>query len=186
MTVTSMLPRRFLPAAATLVASLLLAACATTERALPAPSASAGGIVVGDPSGEAFPIDTPSPTPLATPPPTPPPSPTIAPAADGFSAVVAACGRVSSGACQGQLSTLDGVSRFVALVSFSAAKRGDTIEAVLEGPSGPLRTGPYALQGGGSGYYYAEFALPSLAPGTYTLTALRNGSTVAQTVLPRN
>lgn len=184
MTAIAMLPHRSIPAA--VATSLLLAACGAADGALrePEPSASAGGIVVGDPAGEAFPAETPSPTPVATPPPTP--SPTIAPAVDGFSAVVAACARVSSGTCQGQLTTLDGATRFVALVSFSAARQGDTIEAVLEGPSGPLRSGPYALQGGGSGYYYAEFALPSLTPGTYTLTALRNGSTVAQTTLPRN
>lgn len=179
-----MLSHGFLRAPATFAAALLLAACGATDGADPAPSAPAGGIVVGDPAGEAFPVETPSPTPVATPAPTP--SPTIAAAADGFSALVAACASVANGACQGQLSTLDGATRFVALVSFSAARRGDTIEAVLEGPSGPIRTGPYALQGNGAGYYYAEFGLPSLSPGTYTLTALRNGSTVAETTLPRN
>ena len=159
----AMLPRGPLTASATLATCLLLTACAATDNAPPTPSASASGIVVGEPEGEAFPVETPSPAPTGTLPPTP--SPAIAPAADGFNALVAACALVADGTCQGQLNSLDGATRFVALVSFSAANRGDIIEAVLEGPSGPLRTGPYALQGSGAGYYYAEFSLPSLAPG---------------------
>ena len=72
-----------------------------------------------------------------------------------------------------------GTASFTALVTFTDANAGDTINVVLTGPSGTFAGGPYTLGGGGDGYYYSNFSVPNLAAGTYTLTASRNGSDVA-------
>jgi hypothetical protein len=104
------------------------------------------------------------------------------PAADGFTAVIRACESISGSSCNGQLGTLAaGSATFTALVTFTAANSGDQLNAVLNGPSGTIAGAPYALQGSGDGYYYSQFQAGGLPPGSYTLTATRNGNEVAVT-----
>lgn len=125
-----------------------------------------------------------SPSPTAAP--TPTVAPTPAPQADGFTAVVRACQSISGSSCNGEYGTLPpGVDRFTALVTFTNANAGDTINVVLTGPSGTFAGGPYTLGGGGDGYYYSIFTVPNLASGTYTLTASRNGADVASTTFTK-
>ena len=150
-------------------------------------------VVVGEPGGgvlssgaeaptgsaTAAPTSTPSPTAEPTPAPTPTPQPV---AADGFTAQVLACQSISGSACNGQLGTLPpNAGSFTALVRFTDANGGDVMNAILTGPSGTITGAPYALQGGGDGYYYSTFTAGGLAPGRYTLTATRNGDPVATT-----
>lgn len=170
-----------------------------------ASSASASpSIVVGQPGGEVIPSDTPTaeptptsvptpeptatPTPEPTPAPTPEPTPQPTPqpvAADGFSAEVLACRSISGSTCNGQLGTLPpNAGSFTALVRFTDANAGDTMNAILSGPSGTIQGGAYTLQGSGDGYYYSTFRA-ALPPGTYTLVATRNGQQVAATTFTR-
>jgi hypothetical protein len=126
-------------------------------------------------------------TPAPTPAPTATPAPTPAPQADGFSARVQACQSISGSNCNGEYGTLPaGAGSFTALVTFTAANAGDTINVVLSGPSGTFAGGPYTLQGGGDGYYYSTFSVPNLAAGEYTLTASRNGTDVATTTFTKD
>jgi hypothetical protein len=170
----------------------VLAGCASdgAPQGSPTPPPS---IVVGQPGGgvttteSAVPAATPLPTltpaatPTATPAPTPPPV-----AADGFSAEVLACQSISGSTCNGQLGTLPpGDGSFTALVRFVDANAGDTINAILNGPPGTVSGLPYTLQGGGDGYFYSTFTAGNLPPGTYTLTATRNGIEVATTSFER-
>jgi hypothetical protein len=149
-------------------------------------------VVVGQPGGEVVPV-SPSATIAATPGPTATPTPTAEPtpeatpeptpaSADGFTAEVLVCRSISGGSCNDQLSTVPGdLSSFTALVRFTDATAGDTVNAVLSGPSGTIPGGAYTLQGGGDGYYYSTFQVPNLPNGDYTVTATRNGSDVATT-----
>ncbi len=68
---------------------------------------------------------------------------------------------------------------------FTDANGGDTMNAVLDGPSGRIDGFPYTLQGSGDGYYYSQFTAGGLPGGTYTLTALRNGEPVATTTFSK-
>lgn len=160
-------------------------------------------VVAGQPGGEVLtpapvPSDTPQPTPIPTlepadtpeptpeptaePTPEPTPEPPPPPQQDGFTAEVLACRSISGSNCNGQLGTLPAsASSFTALVRFTDANAGDTMNAVLDGPSGRIDGFPYSLQGGGDGYYYSEFQAGNLPGGAYTITALRNGEPVATT-----
>ncbi len=148
-------------------------------------------IVVGEPGGGVLSSETPAPT--ATPIPTVVPEPTATPAptpqpqtADGFGAQVFACQSISGSSCNGQLGTLPpGAGSFTALVTFTDANAGDTINAVLDGPAGTIPGGAYTLQGGGDGYYYSTFSAGGLPAGNYTLVATRNGDQIANTVFTR-
>ena len=148
-------------------------------------------IVVGEPGGGVLAPETPAPT--ATPIPTVVPEPTATPAptpqpqtADGFGAQVFACQSISGSSCNGQLGTLPaGAGSFTALVTFTDANAGDTINAVLNGPAGTIPGGAYTLQGGGDGYYYSTFSAGGLPAGDYTLVATRNGDQIANTVFTR-
>ena len=155
-------------------------------RASPSPS-----VVIGEVGGVIVtPAPTPSPTvapsvaPVASaaPEPTPNVAPTPVVVADGFSAEVLACRSISGSTCNDQLGTLPAnAGAFTALVRFTAANAGDTLNATLSGPSGPIAGFPYTLQGNGDGYYYTQFQVGSLPGGEYALTATRNGSQVAST-----
>lgn len=163
------------------------------DKAQPAATATAApSVVAGQPGGEVLetptpepvitpiptvaPVATPTPTPAPTPPPTPPP------AADGFSAEVLACRSISGSTCNTQLGNLPpSAGSFTALVRFSSATAGDTMNAILDGPSGRIEGFAYTLQGSGDGYYYTTFTVGSLPAGDYTLTATRNGQPVATT-----
>ena len=145
----------------------------------------APSVRVGVPGGEV--IVTPSPTPQPTPVPTeapvltPTPAPTPPPPpADDFTAEILVCRSISGATCNGQISSLPSNARsFTALVRFSNAIGGDTMNAVLSGPAGTLPGGPYTLGGGGDGYYYSTFVVGGLPPGDYVVTATRNGVEVA-------
>ena len=146
-------------------------------------------IVVGEPGGEVISSGTPVPEPSATPIPTVVPEPASTPqpqTADGFGAQVFACQSISGSSCNGQLGTLPaGAGSFTALVTFTDANAGDTLNAVLNGPAGTIPGGAYTLQGGGDGYYYSTFSAGGLPAGDYTLVAIRNGDQIANTVFTR-
>lgn len=161
------------------------------DRATPTPTAT---IVLGTPGGEVVssddatgsaPSPSPEPTPVVTPAPTPEPTPAPTPppvTADGFAGEVLACTSISGSTCNGQLGTLPaGAGSFTALVRFTGASAGDTINAILSGPAGTIPGGAYTLQGGGRGYYYTTFTADVLPAGNYTLIATRNGQQVAST-----
>ncbi|MBA2263565.1 MAG: hypothetical protein H0W10_02765 [Chloroflexi bacterium] len=149
-------------------------------------------IIVGQPGGEVIFPETPAPevTPVPTlgpePTPTLTPEPTPQVAEDGIGAEVLACRSISGSSCDGQLGTLPpGAGSFTALVTFTDANAGDTINAVLSGPSGTIPGGAYTLQGGGDGYYYSTFSAGGLPAGEYRLVATRNGTEVATTDFTR-
>ncbi|HET7646764.1 MAG TPA: hypothetical protein VFM03_09795 [Candidatus Limnocylindria bacterium] len=154
----------------------------------PSPSNS---IVVGTPGGSVVTSETPPPAtavPTVTPAPTPTPAPTAtpvptpAPQQDGFTAEILACRSISGSQCNDQLGTLPpSAGSFTALVRFSNANAGDTMNAILTGPAGTIPGGAYTLQGSGDGYYYTTFTAGNLPAGDYTLTATRNGTEVATT-----
>ena len=137
-----------------------------------------GGEVIVSPSATPAPTPVPTEAPVATPTPAPPPPPP----ADEFAAEVVVCRSISGATCNGQISSLaSGVRSFTALVRFSNASGGDTMNAVLSGPVGTLPGGPYTLGGGGDGYYYSTFVVGDLPAGDYVVTATRNGLEVAAT-----
>jgi hypothetical protein len=146
-------------------------------------------VIAGEPEGAVVsaPTATPTPTliPTATPagtavptPATPPPPPAV----DAFSAEVLACRSISGSSCNGQVDTLPpGDGAFTALVRFTGASAGDLLAATVSGPGGTIAGSPYALQGGGAGYFWAEFRVGGLPSGDYVLSATRNGVEVAAT-----
>jgi hypothetical protein len=148
------------------------------------------GPTAGEPAGavtESAP-STPLPTltPVPTPRATPTPRPTAAAARDGFDAEVLACRSIAGSSCNGRLGTLPaGAGTFTALVRFTDATAGDAIHVVLDGPGGTIAGGPYRLGGSGDGFYYSTFSVGGLPTGEYTVTAIRNGSEVAQTSFRR-
>lgn len=161
-----------------------------TARSLVPSADAAPSIIVGQPGGEvisptpeptpARPIPTLTPAPTAEP--TPTPTPTTAPADDGFAAEVLVCRSISGSNCNDQLATVSSsISSFTALVRFTDANGGDTINVVLNGPGGATSGGAYTLGGGGDGYYYSTFQAGALPNGEYTVTATRNGDEVATT-----
>lgn len=146
-----------------------------------------GGVVATPASATPSPSLAPSPTPADTA--TPAPTPTLAPTPPPveFVADVLACRSRSGSECVDEIERLRPQDEtFVALVLFDNAIAGDVINVILDGPSGPVEGGAYALPGGGRGYYYSTFAISGLPSGRYTLTALRNGEEVARTKLRRN
>ena len=179
------------------VALLLLAGYLFLQRADADPTATdpAPSIVVGVPGGG---VVTPSPSPTLAPTPSPSSQPTLAPTAsptaaptpapdEPFVADVMACRSISGAQCNDEISRLrERDETFVALVLFDNARAGDVMNAILDGPSGPIEGGPFALQGSGRGFYYSTFAVSGLPDGQYTLTALRNGEPVARTELRKD
>jgi hypothetical protein len=164
--------------------------------ATPTPSVILGDVGGGllTPSPEASPPPDATPIPTLSPAPTPEPtrestpeaSPTPVPQADGFTAEVLACASISGSECNGQLGTLPAdAGAFTALVRFTDANAGDEMNAIVDGPSGTINGFPYNLQGGGDGYYYAQFQAGGLPAGEYTLTATRNGEPVAVTTFTK-
>lgn len=149
-------------------------------------------VVVGEPGGGLLASPTPTAAPRAIPTPTPPdPSPTPTPteeppeqpvAADGFTAQVLACRSISGSACNGQLGELPpNAGSFTALVLFTDASAGDQLNAILDGPAGTITGTPYALGGGGDGYFWSQFQIGALPAGDYVVTATRNRTPVGTT-----
>ncbi len=183
------LERLRLPAALVLV---LIAAFIFWPRGTGQPAADnptpSQGVIVGEPGGEvvaATPTPVPTPIPTATPaatptltagPTEPPPPP------DTFTAEVLVCRSISGAECNDQVDNLPpNADEFSTLVRFTDAIAGDTLNAVVNGPGGTLAGSPYALQGSGDGYFWAEFQVGSLPSGDYVVTATRNGQEVATT-----
>lgn len=184
------LERLRLPAALVLI---LIAGFVLWPRGASAPAAAAPSpsapVIVGEPEGEVAPAPSATPTPTliptataaGTPVPTPAATPSPPPA-DVFSAEVLACRSISGSSCNDQVDTLPpGASAFTALVRFTDATAGDLLNAIVSGPGGTIAGSPYALQGGGTGYFWAEFRVGGLPSGDYVLTATRNGVEVAAT-----
>jgi hypothetical protein len=151
--------------------------------AFPSPTPS---VIVGTPGGEVLPASaspspaTPIPTISAAATPTPTPEPTPATAEDGFTADVMVCRSISGSQCNEELDTVPAnASSFTTLVLFTDANGGDAISVTLNGPGGTIAGSPYTLQGGGDGYYYSTFQAAGLPGGEYSVTASRNGDTVA-------
>ena len=146
-------------------------------------------VIVGEPGGVITGTPTPVPTPIPTltPAATPTPAPTPQPVAnDSFAAAVQACRSISGASCRGPLGRLPAsAGSFTALVTFTDASAGDTINVVLTGPAGTIAGGPYTLGGGGDGYYYSTFTVGGLPRGDYQITAYRNGAEVAETTFRR-
>lgn len=173
-----------------LLAGYLFLQRADADSGTASPAAS---IVVGIPGGG---VTTPSPSPTSTPSPSPSVAPTVTPSAsptpaptpdEPFVAEVMACRSISGAECNDEISRLrDRDETFVALVLFDNVNAGDVMNVILDGPSGPIEGGAYALPGSGRGYYYSTFASGSLPDGQYTLTALRNGEAVARTELRKS
>ncbi|HEX7171945.1 MAG TPA: hypothetical protein VF365_04980 [Candidatus Limnocylindria bacterium] len=184
---TALARYRWPMAAALLVLAVVLLWPRSTGEAVLTPSPRPS-ILVGDVGGD---VVSPSPSVAATPIPTVSPNATPTPtqptatsvtANDGFEAEVLACRSISGSRCNEPLGTLrPNAGSFTALVRFTEANAGDVINALLDGPSGRIDGFPYALQGGGDGYYYSEFQAGGLPAGDYTLTATRNGEVVATT-----
>jgi len=176
------------------VALMLLAGYLFLQRAEADPTAlgPSASIIVGEPGGG---VVTPPPTPTPTPSPSPvavaslaptatpavTPSPTPIPPEEEFTAQVRACERISGAECIDEIRRLrDRDETFVALVVFDNARSGDVMNAILDGPTGPIEGGEYALPGGGRGYYYSTIPVSGIPDGQYTLTAIRNGEPVAR------
>lgn len=170
-----------------LLAGYLFLQRAEADSTAEAPSAS---IIVGEPGGGVVtPVPTPtssptpSPVPAATPTPTPAetPAPTPIPPEEEFTAQVMACESISGAECNDEIRRLrDRDETFVALVLFDNARSGDVMNVILDGPTGPIEGGEYALPGSGRGYYYSTLPVSGIPDGQYTLTALRNGEPVAR------
>jgi hypothetical protein len=156
---------------------------------IPPSSAAAGapgGEVVLTPAPTPIPRATRAPAPAATATPKPTPRPVAAATSNNFRAEVLACLTVSGSNCIGGLGIVPGrLGSVTALVRFSGANAGDSINVILAGPGGTLTGGPFTLQGGGDGYYYTTFSIGGLPNGEYTLVAMRNGTEVAQTSFRR-
>jgi len=136
-------------------------------------------VVVGEPGGEVLP-----PSVAATPIPTAAvaATPTPTPEVDTFSAEVLVCRSISESRCDDEIRRLGpNTDSITALVRFTDANAGDTINAILAGPGGTIPGGEYALEGGGDGYYYSTFQAANLPRGEYTVTATRNGVEIATT-----
>lgn len=169
-----------------LLAGYLFLQRAEADSTADAPSAS---IIVGEPGGGVVtpaPTPTPSPSPVSAPA-TPTATPTATPVAtpippeEEFVARVMACERISGDECNDEIRRLrDRDDTFVALVLFDNARKGDVMNVILDGPSGPIEGGAYALTGSGRGYYYSTIPVSGIPEGQYTLTATRNGEPVAQ------
>jgi hypothetical protein len=176
-----------LPAALILlvIAGIVLVPRFGSGNEAPAPTATSS-IAVGEISGVVVdeasptPVPTPTPAPTATPAPTTTPRPATAAGAELF-----ACRRIAGSHCRRELDDLELDGSFTALVRFDDARVGDTVEVVLRGPSGPVSGGPYTLEGGGEGYYYATFSAGGLPRGEYTLVALWNGEEADTLALER-
>ena len=147
-------------------------------------------VVVGEPGGGVVtpaptptPAPSPTPVPAATPTATPAetPTPTPIPPEEEFTARVMACESISGAECNDEIRRLrDRDDTFVALVLFDNASRGDVMNVIFDGPTGPIEGGEYALQGSGRGYYYSTIPVSGIPEGQYTLTAVRNGEQVAR------
>jgi hypothetical protein len=153
-------------------------------------------IVVGEPGGG---VVTPSPSPTLAPTPRPAasstpsatpaatPTPTAIPPEEEFVAEVMACRTIDGPECIDEINRLrERDETFVALVLFDNLREGDVINAILDGPSGPIEGGPYAPAGSGRGWYYSTIPVAGIPDGRYTLTALRNGEPVARIELRKD
>jgi hypothetical protein len=148
------------------------------------------GIVVGEPVGGVIVDSTPSATPEVTPIPTVTAAATATPEAtpdpgpDTFTAEVLACRDIDGSRCRGEFDEFPRrASSFTALVRFTDARAGDVISVRLTGDGVTFDGGPFALDGGGDGYYYSRINYGDLPDGEYTLIATRNGDEVARTQL---
>lgn len=134
-------------------------------------------VIVGEPGGEVLPPSV-APTPIPTATVAATPTPEI----DTFRAEVLVCRSISESRCDDEIRRLGpNTDSITALVRFTDANAGDTVNAILAGPGGTIPGGEYALTGGGNGYYYSTFQAANLPRGEYTVTATRNGVEVATT-----
>lgn len=180
------------------VALMLLAGYLFLRRAEAdsTPVGPGSSIVVGEPGGGVV-TSSPTPTLAPTPPPETPstpsatpeatPTPTAIPPEEEFTAEVMACESISGAECNDEIGRLrEDDETFVALVIFDNARSGDVMNAIFDGPTGPIEGGAYALPGSGRGFYYSTIPVSGIPDGRYTLTALRNGEPVARIELRKD
>lgn len=148
---------------------------ALTESATPAPASSATHepLVTSTPVLAASPTPVPAATPTATP---------TDPFAGGFAAEVLACRSLKGDRCDDRIDDVRSGGSFTALMRFENISAGDAVAITLAGPA-TYGGAPYAMQGGGDGYYYSEFSLGGAPDGEYQLIATRNGAEVASTTI---
>lgn len=148
---------------------------ALTESATPAPASSATQepLVTATPVLAASPTAAPTATPTATP---------ADPFAGGFAAEVLACRSLKGDRCNDRIDDVRSGGSFTALMRFENISAGDAVAITLAGPA-TYGGAPYAMQGGGDGYYYSEFSLGGAPGGEYELIATRNGAEVASTTI---
>ncbi len=141
------------------VGLMLLAGYLFLQRA-DADSASLGpspSVVVGEPGGGVV-TPAPTPTPSATASPVPAatltatpaetPAPTPIPPEEEFTARVLACESISGAECNDEIRRLrDRDDTFVALVLFDNARRGDVMNVIFDGPTGPIEGGAVRASG---------------------------------------
>ena len=170
-----------------LAVALLTALVGCSAIASPSPGATGSPAIISGPiTGEVRPGSppvSPTPSPTLTPRATPTPE-GLQPAADGFTAQLLACSSISGSTCDGEIAAIPPSGSFVALVLLTATQAGDVIEVVMTGPSGTFPGGP-ATVAGGNGYYYVQYGVGGLAPGTYEITVFRNGQPAATLALPK-
>ena len=149
---------------------------AVTEsaRSTPASSATQEPLVPATPSATPSPTVVPTHTPTVTAPPDP--------FAGGFAAEVLACRSLKGDRCDDRLDAVRSGGSFTALMRFENISAGDAVAITLAGPA-TYGGAPYAMQGGGDGYYYSEFSLGGAPGGDYELIATRNGTEVASTTI---
>jgi hypothetical protein len=172
-----------------LAVALAVSLVGCTAIASPSPGATGSPAIVSGPiTGEVRPG---SPPPSASPSATATARPTSTaddlqppPAADGFTAQLLACSSISGSTCNGEIGAIPPSGSFVALVLLTATQPGDVVEVVMTGPSGTFPGGP-ATVAGGNGYYYVQYGVTGLAPGTYEITVLRNGQPAATLALSK-
>ena len=87
-----------------------------------------------------------------------------------------------SSECRGRVDDVRSGGSFTALMRFENISAGDAVAITLAGPA-TYGGAPYAMQGGGDGYYYSEFSLGGAPDGEYQLVATRNGAEVASTTI---
>lgn len=164
----------------------------TSAPGVPSGFVGAGGALTGSatptpgPTPTLEPLVTSTPALTASPTPIPSAAPTAAPPADpfagGFAAEVLACRSLKGDRCDDRIDDVRSGGSFTALMRFENISAGDAVAITLAGPA-TYGGAPYAMQGGGDGYYYSEFSLGGAPDGEYELIATRNGAEVASTTI---
>ena len=148
----------------------------------PRPSRRPLTLTQATPTSSARPTSAVPTPPRPTVPPAPTPVPTPAPPPPEFSATVHVCRSLSGSSCDEEVRRIGRRDDVVVLLAvLRNAQAGDVIGFEVSGRSGTFDAGSVALEGGGDGYAYVEYATAGLRSGEYLVIATRNGEGVART-----